>query len=158
MSFLTLIMFFLIISKAQALCVGVGCSCSLAMSGLNFGTYNPFSSSAPTASATISVTCQALVLNGAISYQVQFSAGGSGNMMNRQLTYNSNTLNYNIFNDSSYTQIIGNGVGSTTQILSSYILTISPYTQTFTVYAQLPVQPLAAAGTYQDQITATLTY
>ncbi|XVN41009.1 MAG: spore coat protein U domain-containing protein [Rickettsia endosymbiont of Argas persicus] len=66
-------------------------------------------------------------------------------------------MNYNLYKDGAYSQILGNGNSSTVTIQDSYLLALGPVTRNYTIYASLPANSLAAAGAYQDNITVTLT-
>lgn len=66
-------------------------------------------------------------------------------------------LHYNLYKDAGFTSNTRNGTSSTVTFTDSYLLGLGPVTRNYTVYARLPSQPLAATGTFQDTITATVT-
>lgn len=145
--------------QASALCTLV-CSCSVSASPLAFGNVNPLSASPTYASATIRVECGG-VAGLLIPYYIDLGAGGGGSAGNRRLANGSNYLAYNLFLDSNYTQVWGDGNGSTVRgsgFLTLDVLGLSP-PQTHWVYGRIPggqtsVKPM----TYTDSISVTLTY
>jgi spore coat protein U-like protein len=154
--FLSLCFFFL--HNAEATCIGLGCTCNAGASTMNFGNYNPLSGAALTTTATVTVTCQALVLNAAVAYDVTFSAGISGSAANRRFN-NSNTLNYNIYNSGTYASVLGDGNSGTSKFTNSYILALlTPKVDNFTIYGRIPAQSAAIPGSYSDQITISVIF
>ena len=129
-------------------------TCNPSVPTVNFGTFN--AGAVRTTSVTASVTCSAL-LSLLVSYTVTFSTGSAGIYNPRNMVNGVRKLNYNLYKDAAFTQILGNGTSSTVTFTDSYLLGLGPVTKNYTVYARLPSQPLAAAGTFQDTITVTVT-
>jgi len=129
-------------------------TCSISVPTVSFGSFAV--SSVRTTSVNATVTCSGL-LSLAVSYTVTFSTGSANIYNPRSMAQGANRLNYNLFKNAAFTQILGNGTSSTVTFTDSYLLALGPVTRTYTVYARLPSQPLAAAGTFQDTITATVT-
>lgn len=137
-------------SQAKAICVG-----SIVVSGttVQFGTYNPVSGTARTAQGTITVGCAGIGLLGA--YTTSLSVG-AGTFAQRHLTSGANTLNYNLFTDSAYSQVWGNGTGGSITLGYSGLLSLS--TVSSPVYARMPAGQDKPPGTYSATIIATVEF
>lgn len=137
--------------------------CSLGGSGsggANFGTIN--FGTMPTVLSNIDVASS----SGAGSIIVTCTPGASimlaldyglhnGNNNFRYLSNGTTSLAYQLYRDSSYSQVWGTMADSLAYTISSFPET----TQTYTVYARLFSTPtMPAVGTYTDTITVTLTY
>lgn len=154
-----LVLCLLLCGRASASCVGINCSCSINAGDIAFGTYNPVNSSNVDVTGTISVTCGALVLGAAISYEIRLSTGSSGNAFLRSLSNGGETLAYNLYTTPSRTTIWGDGTSGTGIVANAYSLTILlSRTDNFSVYGRLPPGQHATAGTYSDSITATVVF
>lgn len=115
---------------------------------------------ATTASGQVSVTCSALVLNALVSYTIALSAG-SGTFSTRTMKNGGNSLNYNIYTDTSYASVWGDGSSSTSLVSGSYTLNIgliSPRTDDFATCGKIPAGQTSAVGNYSDTITVTVTF
>ena len=137
-----------------------GYNCNLTTYNINFGTFYPYDVTFTSTIGTVQVTCTANTGNTNVRYTLRFSAGGSGNYSGR-LAYNGvKTISYNLYKNSSFTQILGTGSSNTYNFSNSYPLAGNQSrTHTFSIYGKVPVQPLAVPGfVYVDTITATLTY
>lgn len=137
-----------------------GYNCNLTTYNINFGTFYPYDVTFTSTIGTVQVTCTANTGNTNVQYTLRFSAGGSGNYSGR-LAYNGvKTISYNLYKNSSFTQILGTGSSNTYNFSNSYPLAGNQSrTDSFPIYGKVPVQPLAVPGfVYVDIITATLTY
>ncbi len=137
-----------------------GYNCSLTTYNLDFGTFYPYDVTFKSTIGTVQVTCTANTGNTNVLYTLSFSAGTSGNYSGR-LAYNGvKTVAYNLYKDSSFTQILGTGSSSTYTFSNSYPLAGNQsQTDSFPIYGKIPVQPLAVPGfIYLDTIAVTLTY
>jgi len=137
-----------------------GYNCNLTTYNIDFGTFYPYDVTFTSTIGTVQVTCKANTGNTNVLYTLSFSTGGSGNYSGR-LAYNgTRTISYNLYKDSSFTQILGTGSSSTHNFSNSYPLAGNQSrTDSFPIYGKVPVQPLAVPGfVYVDTITATLTY
>ena len=125
-------------------------SCSVSATNVAFGSVAPLSSTTYTAQGTISATCT----NGT-SYTLALSAG-SGAYTARTMSDGTDTLTYNLYTDTTYGTVWGDGTGATA--------TVGPLTGTgsavsTTVYGQMVMpQSTAGPGSYSDTITVTLSY
>ncbi|MFN3235087.1 MAG: spore coat U domain-containing protein [Gammaproteobacteria bacterium] len=128
-------------------------ACSVASSDtLNFGTYNPLDGSVTTGNTDIDVTCTQ-----STGYNVGLSAGtGSGaSVSTRKMTSttSSDTLEYTLYQDSGYSSVWGETIGSNT-----YSDDGTGLEQTIPVYGKIAASQNVPAGTYEDTITVTVTY
>lgn len=126
--------------------------CLISATNMHFGTAGLLNS-ALTATSAITVNC-----TNQSPWTLALSAGtGSGAAMsNRLLTRSggSQTVGYNLFTSSSYTNIWGDGTTGTATVTG----TGSGVSQVSTVYGRVPAQSTPPAGTYNDTIIVTVTY
>ena len=130
----------------------INSACNVSATTLNFGAYNPAGASALTGTSTVSVYCT----NGS-PYTTALNVGtGGGTFAARTLQSGSDTLNFNLYRDTAYTQIWGDGSASTYTVAGtgSGLLTAN----TITVYGQIPISQDKPVGTYTSTITVTVSY
>ena len=135
--------------------------CSLTVTALNFGAYNPFQTTPNQVNGTISATCSLLTGNAAtVTLLDTFSTGSSNSYATRTLVSGASTLNYNIYKDAAYTQIRGNGTGGSLTGSATLNLTTTNPVQSVsgTIYGQIPAGQNVAPGTYTDTMVVTLTF
>lgn len=121
----------------------VSAYCTVAATPMAFGAYTAAAATAST--STVTVTCS----NG-WSYTLGLNAGlGTlATVTNRSMTAAGVSLDYGLFTDS----------GHTTNFATLASATGTGLPVATTVYGQVPAGQYVAAGTYQDTITATVTY
>ncbi|WP_147142237.1 spore coat protein U domain-containing protein [Rickettsia asiatica] len=129
-------------------------TCNISVPTVSFGSFAV--SSVRTTSVNAMVTCSGL-LSLLVSYTVTFSTGAANIYNPRNMINGVRKLHYNLYKDAGFTSNTRNGTSSTVTFTDSYLLGLGPVTRNYTVYARLPSQPLAATGTFQDTITATVT-
>ncbi|MCP5363581.1 MAG: spore coat protein U domain-containing protein [Rickettsiaceae bacterium] len=137
-----------------------GYNCNLTTYNIDFGTFYPYDVTFTSTIGTVQVTCKANTGNTTVVYTVSFNAGNSGSYSQR-LAYNGvKTIAYNLYNDNSFTQILGTGSNNTYTFSNTYKLAGNQsQTDSFPIYGKVPVQPLAVPGfVYVDTITVTLDY
>ncbi|MFV0251096.1 MAG: spore coat protein U domain-containing protein [Rickettsia aeschlimannii] len=120
-------------------------TCNPSVPTINFGSFNV--GAVRTTAVTTSVTCSAL-LSLLVSYTVTLSTGAANIYNPRNMINGVRKLDYNLYKDAGFTQILGNGTSSTVTFTDSYTLGLEPVTKNYTVYVHLPSQPLADAGTF----------
>ena len=125
-------------------------SCDVEATDLNFGSYDPVSSTPLDASTTIQIRCT----NGT-GYVVSLNAGiGSGaSIASRRMTNGASTLAYSLYQDAGRTILWGESAGVDTVAGSG-----DGSAQTLTVYGRAPAQQAAVAGAFSDTVTVTVTY
>jgi spore coat protein U-like protein len=126
-------------------------SCSVSAGTLAFGNYTPTSGSPTDASSAVNITCT----NGT-HYTVALDGGSTeSNVAARAMSdTNAHTLSYEIYTDSTHATVWGDGTGST--ITQSG--TGSGTAQPLTAFGRVPASQFAAAGSYSDTVTVTVSY
>jgi spore coat protein U-like protein len=130
----------------------INAACNVSATNLNFGTYSPTSGAALTGASTVSVYCTS-----GTPYTTSLNVGtGGGTFTARTLASGGGTLNYNLYRDSGYSQVWGDGSGSTFTVpgTGNGLLTANA----ITVYGQVPIAQDGPPGTYTSTITVTVTY
>jgi len=119
-----------------------------------FGAYNPFSGAS--GSATGWITYQCSLFNILDRVTLDLSTGSSGQYTPwRTMLTGSHPLNYNLYLDAMFTQLWGNGTGSTFH----YGPAILPILETRVyVYGYIPPSQNAWQGSYTDTITITMNF
>jgi len=133
-------------------------SCTVSAVGVNFGIYNPLSGTPDTAMGTVTVTCTVTLIDLFESWTVALSAGNSSNYTSRSLANGSSILSYNLYTSAAYTNVWGNGSGSTSLVSGNVTLAVGTTQTNYTVYGRIPAGQDSAAGMYMDTIVVTLNY
>lgn len=147
-------------------------SCLVEDNQLSFGAYVSPNGPANLINSTVKVTCQltpVLDLLGLVvvgcesdSYTVQLSPGNGGSYAPRKMYSGLATLDYNLYIDSGYASVWGNGTGGSqtvTQALAGSLLgNCQPSVTNHTVYGRIPGSQNVPAGSYSDAITVTVTF
>jgi spore coat protein U-like protein len=134
-----------------------GQTCTAAATANAFGTYNPFSVSPVNSTATVTVTCQALIPV-IVSYTIQLSTGTGGSFAARSMAGPSSHLLYQLYRDAARTQIWGDGTSSTFTVADGYLVTVVPVMRNYTAFSQLLALQQVAPGSYTDTVTVLVTY
>jgi spore coat protein U-like protein len=122
---------------------------------LSFGTLgnlaSPINVASSSGAGSIVLTCTpGMSLSIALDYGVN---GGSSSQRYLKLGGGSETLAYQLYRDTAYSQVWGNGS------LAMSVSNFPAATQTYTVYARLfAVTARPLAGNYTDTVTVTLSY
>ena len=130
----------------------INAACNVSATTLNFGAYNPAGATALSGTSTISVYCTS-----GSPYTTSLNVGsGGGSFVTRTLLNGSDTLNFNLYRDAAYSQVWGDGTGSTFTVAGTGagLLTAN----TLTVYGQIPISQDKPVGTYTSTITVTVSY
>jgi len=130
----------------------IASACLVTANLLNFGTYSPTNATALTGSSTINVNCTS---GSPFTAALNVGSGG-GAFTGRTLLSGSNTLTFNLYRDNAYSQVWGDGSGSTFTVAGtgSGLLTAN----TITVYGSIPISQDKPVGTYSSLITVTISY
>jgi spore coat protein U-like protein len=127
-------------------------ACTVSATAVSFGTYNVFTSTATTSTGTITYRCG----NADHNIRVDISTGSSGTYTARTLKQSTEELSYNLYIDSAFASVWGDGSGTTSDYTKS-----NPPNGTdviLTVYGQVPAQQDVTAGSYSDPVVATLNF
>ena len=122
--------------------------CTVSTSGLNFGSYDIFSSLNDDITATITVNC-----NKGAPYSIWLSSG-SGTFSSRTLINGTRLLNYNLFLDPTHLTIWGDGSGGT----GTFSGNGTGANVATPVYGRIPAGQNAWVGNYSDVITITVNF
>lgn len=132
-------------------------SCNVSTVPVNFGLYNPLSGLPVVATGTVTVTCTVLI--GLFeNWTIALSSGNSGSFSTRQMANGASNLSYNLYTSVAYTNVWGDGSGSTTLVNGGVLLSIGTTNQDYFVYGRIPAGQDAAAGSFNDTIVVTLNY
>jgi spore coat protein U-like protein len=133
-------------------------SCTVSATPVNFGLYNPLSGTPDIATGTVTVTCTVTLFGLLENWTVALSTGNSGTFSARLMTNGASSLSYNLYTTAAYSNVWGDGSGSTTLVSGSTPLSVGTTITNYTVYGRLPARQDSAAGTYMDTIMVTLNY
>lgn len=89
--------------------------CSASASPVVFGVYDRLLGTPTQSTGTVTITCLRPFGIGRrrVSYEIHLSTGGSGSYTPRTMFSANNTLNYNLYTDSTYSVIFGDGTAGT---------------------------------------------
>jgi spore coat protein U-like protein len=124
--------------------------CTIASaSNINFGNVGVMANNTDT-TGTINVTCTT-----GTPYNLELDAGSAtgSTLANRLMANGSNTLKYQLYRDSAYTNVWGITIGTDTSVGTG-----TGNSTPFTVYARMPPQPTPVVGTYTSTVTATIAF
>lgn len=139
-------------------------SCGVTATPVAFGAYTSPGGSQIDSTGTIRVTCtpDLILLACSASYSIGLSTGGSGSYATRRMTSGAYNLNYNLYTDSSYGTVWGDGISAPAvpaTITSSILgLVCLPGSRNTTVYGRTPGNQNVGVGSYSDTITVTVTF
>ena len=126
-------------------------ACTIAATPVSLGSYDVFSTSPnDNGIGTLTIVCGGGPGN---NYLVTLSMGQSGGYTTRVMKSGANPLNYNLYTDAARTTIWGDGTGG-----SSFMTAAKNATTTLNVYGRIPAGQDVPAGSYTDNITATVTF
>jgi spore coat protein U-like protein len=126
-------------------------TCAVTTLDLEFSDYDFTSESAVGGSTTLSVLCTT-----GTSFQVGLNAGSTSGstVTSRAMTDGSNTLDYGLYQDASFTTNWGNTPGTDTPAAVVAGTTASD----LAIYGRVPAGQNVPAGDYSDTIQVTVTY
>ncbi len=136
-------------STFQVLATMVSDCTIISAPNIDFGTVGVMTANKDVTS-TLTVACTP-----GTTYTVSLDAGtGAGSTIaDRRMASGGNSLKYQLFRDSGYTQNWGNTPGTDTNGGTG-----TGGNNSFTIYARVPPQPAPAVGSYASTVTATITY
>lgn len=127
-------------------------ACTISTTPVNFGSYDVFNTSATPANGTITYRCGAADHNITIS----ISTGSSGSFANRTMKKITENLTYNLYLDTAFATVWGDGSGTTGQ----YSIKNPPNGTDvpLTVYGRVPALQDVSVGSYSDTVIATINF
>lgn len=145
-----------IVQWSYALCSGTNCSCAVEVMPVNFGSYSPFSTAPTTGLGKITVNCVAQT-PGQVSYTIPLNAG-AGSFASRAMTLGTRQLQYNLYTDSAYQFIWGDGSVGTNTVRDDYPIIQGNNSKTYPVFGKIPAAQNIPIGVYTDILTLTVDY
>lgn len=128
-------------------------TCILFTTNVNFGTVSPSLTGFNTANGIITVLCTR-----GTNYTMQINSGSSNSFATRSMTGqtsgNTDKLNYNLYTDTSYTRVLGDGTTSTYDIQGSG----TGNNQYYTMYGGILLNQFLRPDSYTDNLVITMTY
>jgi spore coat protein U-like protein len=133
----------------------VQATCTATATTLGFSAYTPGAGTKAN-NSTISVKCTKNT-----PYTISLSGGSTigGTIAQRLMASGANTLQYNLFTTAAFSQIFGDGSGTSKTVAGTGAGVATA--NAVTVFGQLPdsaANQAAVAGSYTDTITVTVTY
>ncbi|WP_107853232.1 Csu type fimbrial protein [Oceanimonas marisflavi] len=130
---------------------GSHAACSATVAGVSFGNYDVFTASSLDSAGNIRVDCDLLTW----TYYVIRLGPGNGSYVERQMQHGSHVLAYNLYTNSSRSQVWGDGNGGTASVNGRSLLG-SP--GSFPVYGRIPAGQNTVVGHYTDTLVVTVEY
>jgi spore coat protein U-like protein len=122
-----------------------------------FGTYSTGSGSP--ANGSVSVTCVVLGIFGQdVSYSVRLGMSAQALGTQRRMNNGTNYLNYNVYCQSNYSQVWGNGLGATCAPTGGQTGLLGTLLTVFPVYGIIPAGQYVTPGSYGDSIDIEVLY
>lgn len=143
-----------------------GTTCTISTVQMPFSNYSSLSSTSNTEISNATLSCKPKGKNkNGVTVQVELSAG-NGTIVNRYLANGSNHLFYNVYTNSTYSTILGNGNGGSAVIQACVASTrcgnssTSSTTDNLTLYfyGAIPPNQDLPAGTYRDNPTLEIVF
>lgn len=131
--------------------------CTVNVTALNFGSYNPLSSASADSTGSVDVECPGQT----VSFTVSVSSG-SGSFSARHMLAGGQSLSYNVYTDPLRSVVWGDGTDATSLLSGSYP-PVSGGSAAITFYGRIPAKQnsvLAGSGgnLYTDSLAVTVTY
>jgi spore coat protein U-like protein len=136
---------------------GAWADCTVSAIPVNFGLYNPLTATPNVATGTVTMTCTVL-LGLFESWTIALSPGNSNNFTTRKMLNGTSPLSYNLYTTAAYSNVWGDGSGSTAVISGNALLSIGTSVYPYTVYGRIPAGQDSAAGSFLDTIVVTLNF
>lgn len=141
-----LMIFFMTIPK-----IAWGQDCLVRSTPVNFGNYDLLAASPLNSTGSITVTCS-LGIPYTIKLDQGQNSGGSFQQRKMGSSVGGKALSYNLYRDSSRTEVWGDGTSNTFVVLG--IGTGS--NQNFTIYGRIPGRQKVRVGPFNDTITVII--
>lgn len=129
----------------------VNSTCTISANSLSFGTIN----SSPTGNAmnnsSIVATCTKDT-----AFTIAFDGGSASSIFSRHMSGQNSldTLNYNLYKDTTYSQVLGDGQNGSYMIADVG----TGLTQEYMMYGALPLNQFTTPDLYSDTISVLLNY
>lgn len=111
------------------------------------------------ANGSLTVSCSVLgSLRQDIFYTVKLSFGNQAQGTQRRMASGANRLNYNLYCDSGYNNIWGDGTSSTCTNMGGQSGLLGQLVASYPIHGRMPVGQYVVPGTYNDSITIQILY
>lgn len=140
-----------IIASAVLMPLAAEAACNVNTTAVNFGSYNVFTATPDDATGRVRLRCMG---TRPPSVTVHLDKGGAPTFTPRQMRKGTETLDYNLYQDSTRTVIWGDGTGG-----SQTVVQPNPPLNTnidVTVYGRIPAGQDVSSGAYFTTVTATI--
>jgi spore coat protein U-like protein len=127
----------------------LGTNCSISTTGVAFGNYDVFAAGATTSTGSITYSCTI-----GLSVRIELGTGSSGTFAARTLRNGIDSLNYNLYRDSGFATVWGDGTAGT----GVFTATTALAPGTVTVYGRIPAAQNVSVGSYGDTVVATIVF
>jgi spore coat protein U-like protein len=126
--------------------------CVISLTGVQFGTYDVFSAAPLRSTGTIVYRCG----NRVRDMTIALTRGQGGTYVPRTMQRAGEPLRYNLYLDAALGVVWGDGSAGTS--LYSVRNARNNRDVAITIYGSIPAQQDVAAGTYTDDVTATINF
>ena len=130
-------------------------ACSVAATGVNFGIYDVFDTTAVDSTGTVTVTCDDKTRNITVTIGQSTYSGVFDPRQMKNLT-SAYLLNYNLYTDKKKKSVWGDGTGGTDTVVIKNVK--KNKAKTLTGYGSIPPSQNVSAGTYSDILTVTIIF
>lgn len=120
-------------------------TCTVSPVSVIFGSYDSLNPSPLDGVGSVAVNCDAEV-----AYTISLSAG-TGTYLDRRMSAGAAELSYNLYTDSTRTQVWGDSTTSSGMSAAGTDVNL-------TIYGRIPARQNVTAGIYADTIIVTVTY
>lgn len=143
-----------------------GDNCTVIVTGVNFGTYDPTTGIAVTGQGQFQIDCN----RNDTDVTISLGTGGSNSYASRRMQNGTDFLYYNLYLDPSHSTIFGNGTSGSSTVMcrtglgntqngctgsnpaGSTRRTVRPF------YGLMPASQNVGSGLYTDTVTYTITF
>ena len=137
-----------------------GITCQFTTSAMAFGNYDPSTSGASDGNGSVDVNCthDNSGSTNSVTVTLSINSGSYGTVAARKMQKSAGQqLNYNLYRDTARSQIWGTGGSYLTGTISITNITKNhSKTGKFTIYGRIPALQNAQAGTYNDNVSITI--
>lgn len=127
-------------------------ACVVSTVGVSFGTYDTQSAAPGDAVGALTINCPTGRPD--LFATVSSGTGSSGNFNAREMVSPGSMLQYNLFTDSTRTQIWGDGSSGSVTVTVPVVSRWGSQN----IYGRIPAGQLVTAGTYSDTVVVTVEY
>ena len=136
--------------------------CTIGVTPMVFGNYNPVNGPALQVDATVTATCTTTTLPlAAVQYSLQVGVStGSGTMARQLAGPNGSRLSYNVYTSAAYATVWGDGTGGTSSV-SGGVTPVAlgvPAVASHTAFGRVPALQAVRVGAYGDSLLVTILY